>query len=453
MLNVDSSKNLPLLSNKYISAIKAQTARAEEVLEKKAEKLLLQLQKQEKRLKKKLIVKDSVAAVEIFGNIANRYNDLEQKKIIKKELLSSFVPRVDTLVNTLAFLQQNPYLLGHIKNGKEKLIDATEHLNVIKEQLSKAENIRQFIRERRQYLKDQLTKFGLSNQLRKLNKKAYYYSQLIKDYKELLNKPHKIEKQTLGLLNRIPAFRKFIEKNSFLTSLFGNSSYDIHAVSMVGLQTRSSVQQRITSSFTEANQNPAQFVSQQLQTASSRLSALQNRISFVDLSGSPEEMPDFKPNTQKTKPLLKRIELGANVQFGKTNRLLPSSGDFAFSLGYKINDNGVIGIGSSYKLGIGFFERIQFTHQGFGLRSYIDWKIKSGFFFSGGYERNYLPQLNNINLAVQPQVWQESGLIGVSKRYSVGKKKKMNLQLLFDFLSYRNIPRSQPVIFRTGWIF
>jgi hypothetical protein len=438
--------------DKYINVVAGKAKKFEEKLDEHTGKLLARLQKQEEKLKRKLLAKDSLFANEIFGNVKERYINLE-KKLKSSGELSSFVPNLDSITNSLNFLQQNPQLLSQLKDANQKLKDAISKMDALKAQLSKAENVRQFIRERRQYLKEQLSKIGLAKELKKFNKRAYYYSQLIKDYKEVLNSPKKIEKHAVTLLNKVPAFRKFIEKNSFLASLFGSPSGNMLAVSFNGLQTRASVQQRIISSTTGSNGNPSQFVSQQLQIANSRLSTLKNKIAFVDLSGSPEQMPDFKPNSQKTKSFLKRLEFGANVQFGKTNRLLPSSGDFALSLGYKLNDNGIIGIGSSYKLGLGSFGRIQFTHQGFGFRSFIDWRIKSGFFFSGGYEKNYLPQLNNINLTVQPQAWQESGLVGVTKKINIAKKKKLMFQVLFDFLGYKNIPRSSPVLFRTGWAF
>jgi hypothetical protein len=36
-------------------------------------------------------------------------------------------------------------------------------------------------------------------------------------------------------------------------------------------------------------------------------------------------------------------------------------------------------------------------------------------------------------------VWQRSGLIGITKKYKVGKKEN-NMQLLWNFLSYRQTP-------------
>ena len=51
--------------------------------------------------------------------------------------------------------------------------------------------------------------------------------------------------------------------------------------------------------------------------------------------------------------------------------------------------------------------------------------------------------------------WQQSGLIGISKVISLKTKlfKKTSIKLLWDFLSYQQMPRTQPVIFRAGYNF
>jgi hypothetical protein len=49
--------------------------------------------------------------------------------------------------------------------------------------------------------------------------------------------------------------------------------------------------------------------------------------------------------------------------------------------------------------------------------------------------------------------WQQSGLIGISKVVSVKSKffKNTKLQLLWDFLSYQQVPQNQAIVFRVGY--
>jgi hypothetical protein len=51
--------------------------------------------------------------------------------------------------------------------------------------------------------------------------------------------------------------------------------------------------------------------------------------------------------------------------------------------------------------------------------------------------------------------WQKSGLIGINKRLPIGSKfiKKANAQLLYDFLSAYQVPKTTSVIFRIGYNF
>jgi hypothetical protein len=168
------------------------------------------------------------------------------------------------------------------------------------------------------------------------------------------------------------------------------------------------------------------------------------------------DMPDFKPNTQRTKSFLRRLELGANVQSVRGNAFFPVTSDIALSAGYKINDKSTAGIGVSYKLGWGEgIRRIRITHEGLGLRSFLDVKLKGSFYASGGFEYNYQQPFNSTQQIGNIDQWQQSGLIGVSKVITVRSKvfRKTKVQLLWDVLSYQQVPKAQPVKFRIGYNF
>lgn len=204
--------------------------------------------------------------------------------------------------------------------------------------------------------------------------------------------------------------------------------------SLAGLQIRASVQNQIQARFASSGINSQQYIGQQMQSATAELNKIKDKLNKLGGGTSNIEMPEFKPNTQKTKSFLKRIEYGANVQSQKTNGFLPVTSDIALTAGYKLNDKSVAGVGLAYKLGWGSgWKNIKLTNEGIGLRSYIDMKLKGSFWISGDYEQNYqkgfarIQQLKNLN------AWQTSGLIGLSKKYKIGKKTN-NLQLLWDFI-------------------
>ncbi|MDB5221578.1 MAG: hypothetical protein JWN83_245, partial [Chitinophagaceae bacterium] len=296
---------------------------------------------------------------------------------------------------------------------------------------------------------------GLQKQYQQLSKTAYYYSAQVKEYKELLKDPKKIEKKALALLNKLPAFQKFMKENSQLASLFGiqgGSSTGTQA--LAGLQTRASVQAMITQQISMGGPNAMAQVQQNLAVAHAEINKLKDQINKLGGSSSDIDMPDFKPNDQKTKSFLKRLEFGSNIQSQKSTNFFPSTTDIGLSVGYKLNNKSIVGIGASYKVGFGRgWNNIKISSEGIGLRSFVDYKIKKSLFISGGYEQNYKTAFNSIEQLKNYNAWQTSGLIGVSKKYKISKKFKGNMQLLWDFLSYDQIPRTQPIVYRLGYNF
>jgi hypothetical protein len=196
-----------------------------------------------------------------------------------------------------------------------------------------------------------------------------------------------------------------------------------------------------------------QQVRDNVQGAQNQLQQLKNKVRELGGGNSDVEMPDFKPNNQRTKSFLQRLQLGGNIQFAKPNGIVPTTGDFAMTVAYKLNDKSSIGIGGSYKLGIGSLKRIRFTHEGIGLRSFADLKLKGQFYITGGYELNHFARFTQIASINNFDYWQSSGLAGLSRKYKIGKKRCGNFQVLYDFLHKQHTPHSQPLIIRTGFTF
>lgn len=226
--------------------------------------------------------------------------------------------------------------------------------------------------------------------------------------------------------------------------------------SLAGLQTRASINQSIIDRF-GSGPNVTQQLQQNVQSAQAQLNELKNKLGSLSSgsygNGNDFDMPEgFKPNEQKTKTFLQRLEYGANVQSQKARYFFPVTSDLGLFLGYKLTDKSSIGVGASYKLGWGRgWNNIAISHQGVGLRTYLDWKIKGSFYISGGYEQNYMSMINSVDQLRDYSSWQRSGLVGLSKRYKVSKKIKGEMKLMWDFLSYQQVPRTQAVLFRIGY--
>ncbi|HEV8083713.1 MAG TPA: hypothetical protein VGP55_10945 [Chitinophagaceae bacterium] len=445
--------NAQNISSKYYSTVDKKISSINDRLTKKSIKYLKKLEGEDKKIQRALNKVDSTTT-NSFVNTNELYDEFTQKlkkktEIVSKLLGGQYNSYLDTLGTSLNFLNQINGLAGKIKSP-------LNGLNQLEKKLQQTEKIKAFIAERKEQIKQMLAKFtklpaGLKKQYDQLNKTAYYYSAQIQEYKLMLKDPKRIEQKTIALLNKIPAFQKFMQQNSQLASLFRIPVNYGTAQNLTGLQTRSSVQVLVQQRIAMGGPTAQAQIQQNLAQAHAALNKIKDKLNQFGGGGSDVPIPDFKPNGQKTKTFLQRLELGSNLQFAKSNRIFPSTTEIGLSAGYKLNDKSILGIGLSYKMGLGTLRHIVFTSQGLGLRSFFDYKIKKQFFISGGYEMNYNAAFKNIEQLKNYNAWQRSGLIGLSKKYKVSKKLKGNMQILYDFLANTHVPVTQPFISRLGY--
>ena len=414
------------LPSKYLSQLSSRTEGLTQKLDKKSENAIGQLQKQEEKIRRKLSRLDSSKAKELFNDAEEKYENLKTK-LENPSALKGYIPYLDTLKTSFKFLEQNKQLFGKVKDINKSISGTADKIKGLEGSLAKAENVKAFIKERREYLQQQLTDLPFSKELKRLNKQAYYYAAQISEYKETLKDSKKLERKAIELLSKTKAFQQFMRKNSQLAGLFRlPGGDDPSAASLAGLQTRAGVNALIQDRIGNSADAQAIF-KKNVQSAQSQLSQLKDKVSkysngSIGNSSSDIEEPDFKPNNQKTKSFLKRLEYGGNVQSQKARMMFPVTSYIGLSVGYKLNDKSVMGVGASYKLGLGKgWNNIRFSNEGVGLRSFIDYKIKGSLFISGGYEQNYRTLFSSLEQLRNFSSWQSSGLIGLSKKYNVSK--------------------------------
>ena len=168
------------------------------------------------------------------------------------------------------------------------------------------------------------------------------------------------------------------------------------------------------------------------------------------------DMPDFKPNQQKTRPFLKRLQLGTDLQTTRPDYFSPTTTDIGLSLAYLASNKLDFGIGGSYKIGWGQnINHVKLSSQGASIRFFLDFQLRKTYYLTGGYELNYQQAFTTFSQISSVAEWSRSGLIGLSKIISLNNKffKKTKVQLLWDFLSYSQVPRRNPIVFRVGYNF
>ena len=427
----------------------------------------------EARLRKKLSGVDSAAAQRLFGGSSQQYaayiQKLHQDTVSKAAGVSGeYLPYADSLHGALAFLQQHPQYLsgsgtaaGVSPQLSKQLQGSMSNLQTLEGKMQNTEEVRTFLTQRQQtiasYLNGHPSLQGLmGSQFSGYKQQLYYYSQQVRQYKQMLNSPDQMEQKALATLDQLQAYKSFMKNNSQLAGMFGIPSNYGSPSGVLGLQTKDQVTQIIQSQVAAGGAGGQASLQANLASAESQLSGFKNKLSQLGAGSGGIEEPDFKPNNQKTKTFWKRLEYGANFQTTRNNYAFPTVTDFGVSIGYKINDKSDVGVGASYKLGWGNgIQHVAFSSQGAGLRSFMNVKIKSSFSATGGFEYNYETPFTTFQGLWHSSYWTRSGLIGVTKTISVKSRvfKQTQLQLLWDFLSYQQVPKTQPILFRIGYNF
>lgn len=453
-----SNDTLPL-TGKYFNQVSAKLNGFEKLLDKKTGSYLRKISRQEKKLYKRIRNKDSTTAAALLANSPGYIISTVQSSSVPKALNNFskvYSGKLDSLGTAFSFLKQNNLVKPDVQDGINKGIHSVQSLQG---KLDQAGLIKKQLEERKAFLAKQLAQFGQVKEWRKINRQISYYQQQVQEYKQLINDPARLEEKLLGTLAQLPAFRNFFNRYSALAGQFrlNGIAEDGSNASLTGLQTRASVTQNIQDRFGHTT-SVQRLLQQQVQQGKDQLSGLNNQLPASGQPGNTQATgtPDFKPNNQKTKSFKRRLEVGVNFQSERGTALLPATSDIGLSIGYRLNDKSLAGIGAAYKLGWGqSIRNIHLSHQGIGLRSFLDWKLKGSFYVTGGYEVNYRSEFNHLEELKDLNAWKQSGLLGISKIVAFHSKlfRKTKLQLLYDFLYTQQVPLTQPVLFRVCYNF
>jgi hypothetical protein len=446
--------NTVKITNKNMESITSKAESYNTKIDKQTAKYLHKIERQEKKLQRKIAKLDSTAAAQLFDQSKKQFSLLKEKLAaktnkLKNNKITQYIPSIDSMTTGLQFLKNNP-ALNNIKDATKKIDEGLEKYKTLQNKLELTKNISQYIKERQSMLKEVLSKYGLAKKLKKYNKAAYYYTEQINEYKAALKDPVKAEKLLLTALQKIPKFREYFAQFSTLGQLFPmpqNGTANI--ANLAGLQTRVQVMQVIQTNFGGSGTGPnggLEALQQSIQKAQNELQKLKNRALEKMGGGNADfNMPNFKPNNQKAKSFLKRFELKTDLQSNKGNGILPNIADVALGLGYKIDDKKIMGLQVAYKLGLGSgLNNIKLSTEGVSYRSYADFKFKKSVWLTGGYELT-----NFTNSPYFGGSWREAALLGLSKKYAITKKRKGEAKILYNFL-WQQQPNAQKIIFRTG---
>jgi hypothetical protein len=452
--------------------INSKTTDLQQQLTRQTEHYLNRMARQEEKLRAQLYKTDSVKAAALYPqDPKQQYAAMLQKfKQDSSRVFTSMGPeylaRVDSLQGALGFLNKNPGVLNASPALQAKMQASLASVQQLQAKLQATDAIQQFIASRKAQIQQALSGYthlpsGITNAVAGYNSRAYYYADQVREYRSELNDPDKMMQTALVLLNKLPAFTGFMQKNSFLAGLFGVPAGYGTEQGMVGMQTRDQVMNMIKSQIGQGGgsggaSSGASAIQSGLQSAQQDITKIQNKLSALGAGSGGMDMPGFKPNDQKKKTFLKRLEVGVDLQTSQTTNYYPTTSNFGVSLGYQLGHGNVAGIGMAYKLGLGNgFQHMALSSQGIGLRSFLQVKVKKTWGLAGGFEYNFQQPFSSYQDIRNLSSWTRSGLIGITKTVSMKSTvfKKTQVQLLWDLLSYSNVPKTSPVLFRVGYAF
>ncbi len=441
---------------KVIDKYATETSNKSEVFNKRAEaankRYLKKYFKQENKLFKKLCKKNPVLADHLFSVNSDplfyHQNDPKALDVLKnKSTAKEYFPYKDTLQTSLSFLNKNK------PDGvnEKQLEKANGEATKLDKNLTSSDKLQQYFRHRKTTMKETLTKYpDLAKSVKGYDKVNYYYHEQVAEYKKLLSDPTKVEDAASKFLKSNSAFKQFMEKNGAL-SMFGKIPSD-WGKSIEGLQTISQTKDAMQKNVASLGANPKEIIGEKMKPMQETMGKIKSG-NYGNVTNA-ADVPDFKPNPLKSKRLIDRLEFGTNFQVNQTNTFFPATANMGLQVAYKLTPKLSPGIGVTYMLGLGNnWNNIHFTHQGVGLRSFVDYKIGKVVFIEAGYEKNFKQEIESVEQFKEKKYWQSSALAGMKIRYSVKGRASLTFSLLYDFLWEDNNPVSQPLVYRVGYEF
>ena len=155
----DHSKvdTLQASSKGFIALFDKKAASIDRKINKQTVKYLLGLEKQEKKLRKKLYKKDSVLATQLFGEIESKYAELKSSASPLSKYSTLYSGHLDSLTTALHFLKQRQSLIN--PELQRTLFQYTQ----LQKDLSRTGQIRGYLLQRQQLLKEQFQKHSKEN--------------------------------------------------------------------------------------------------------------------------------------------------------------------------------------------------------------------------------------------------------------------------------------------------
>jgi hypothetical protein len=159
-------------SDKMLSSLERKYQKLSDKVAAYNKKSLQRLQKQELKLAKQLAGKDSLAAKQLLHSSQDKYAAQLAKlnrpaDKLNAGSLNDYMPGLDSLSTTFNFLEKSGSKIPELPADKLKQVQAVSvQIKSLQSQVQNAADLKKFLRERKELLKQQLDRFGLGDKLK-----------------------------------------------------------------------------------------------------------------------------------------------------------------------------------------------------------------------------------------------------------------------------------------------
>jgi len=424
---------------RYIDLKARSLAKLNTHLDRQQKRLLKKLTKREQRFVARLKQKDP-AAYERYSRQRPSYDSIQKLLNPDSAMLARTAARRNTSIDSLKAIQ------AFIQNKPSALNTTDPKLSQLQSQL----NYRSYINELIGQHTNNLQSIAGNNNIPAftgIQKQVYYAKQKMNVFKEMEEEPSKAEDKAMEYLQGTEGFDKYMDKatagpNSMQSLGTNPTAGDLQKM---GLQTKQQVQaalqQKFGSNLGALSQKMGDQIkafqdkAQNINTAKQSLQSLR-QLKHIN-------KPSFKINPMRGLPFRKRIEKQYNFQTTRaTIDGAPAILQLSAMAGYKQSPRLSYGIGITEATGLGQnWTNLRLSFQGVGFRTYTAWRWQYGIGAYAGYERLYkqaaFSTTPNADQTFTPSphstnTYSESILIGLTKSYHINDKWNGAIQLLYD---------------------
>ena len=437
-------------AKKYLDInIKSKVKFNQRVAEQQA-RLLKRLKKKEERFARKLKNKDSGSYVRYTQNnltfdSISRIQKPDADAVTKKPVRA--IDRfLDSLKGVKNFLEDK----AHVSGDGPSITDGYDaKLNLLNGEAGHNQQVNGFINQRTAYLKNLRANSGKKiHGLKSIQKQTFYSNEKIQAYKQIADEPSLAEEKALEYLQGKEGFDQALSYTEG-TSMKNLNGKSIDELEKMGFQTQRQVQENLQKKLGNNVGPIQQRMGGQIQEYKDYLdkandvreTAKETKSSLKGVMHTGK--PDFKVNPMRGLPLSKRIEYQYNWQTTRaTFDGKPAVFSMAVMAGFKHTPRLSCGAGMSASIGLGTnWNKIKFTFEGIGLRTYAAWQWQYGIGAYAGYERMYKQAVFVTTNDAAPSItetphnrknYNEAVLIGLTKAYRINDKMNGSIQVLYD---------------------